>query len=199
VFEGPDNAGIPDYFIARADDEFFAGIGRVCALASCLDEDMLPLLLSSLSDDPQDGDVSADGAELIKRCKAAAKANASPEVCEDVNRLMRTAVDLRGNRNALVHSVWTHVGRGRRRDPKAHAGSGRSRILYETDKDSIQKLITDFVMLLHQIDHLQQDGNAERHGWPPLRPYLPRRSPNDPPHPSSSLFEDALRFRPSEA
>jgi hypothetical protein len=157
----PNNAGIPDSFLAPASEDFYAGIGRVCALVSLLESRLLDLLWS-LSDEPQSAHLNDTPAKLIKLCESAAETNASPDLPEDVKAALESVRRLRDERNALVHSVWAQPGWGWRTDIHAKAGFGEPHIFYRTDEESIQEVITELVTLIEQIDRLQQRGHTQK-------------------------------------
>jgi hypothetical protein len=157
----PDNAGIPDYFLAPADEQFYAGIGRVCALVSLLESRLLDLLWS-LSDEPQSAHLNDAPAKLIKLCESAAETNASPDLLEDVKAALDSVRRLRDERNALVHSVWAQPEWGWRPDIHAKPGSEEPHIFYRTDEESIQSVIDKLVTLIEQLDRLQQRGHTQK-------------------------------------
>ena len=158
----PDKAGIPDYLLAPADDAFYAGVGRVCALVSLLESRLLDLLWS-LCDEPQSAHLNDSAAQLIKLCETAAETNASPDLLKDVRAALKSVRRIRAERNHLVHSVWAQPGWGWRPDIHAKAGSGEPRIFYSADEESIQGVINELVSLINQLDRLQQRGHMQRH------------------------------------
>jgi hypothetical protein len=157
-----DRYGIPENFFGIESDEVWPAIGRITALASLL-EDMIFRLLGSVSFEVMSKYEGLPAVRLVDLCEAESKKHASPELQVQIATSLAEVKFLRGERHALVHSLWTGSGWGWRPKLRHKVSEEPPAIIgYTTSVSALGSLITRFVAEIKNIDALQQLGHNEK-------------------------------------